>query len=224
MQGTEVSVTTINCLSLLLNTQCLHLHMLIDGNVTTVNWNRFQAGDKEAFAHFYNLHVEALYRYGTKLCYDSNLLKDAIQEVFLDLYLKRQKNKVNPKNLRFYLILSLKHNLIKKLKRNRRLINGKDCENLFDPVYSIETAIIEDELESEINSRVQALLTKLPAKQKEALYLRFNEAMEYPEIAGIMNTSVESVRKQVYRAILSIRNQLNKQSFVLWSGFFSKKK
>ena len=196
--------------------------MIKDGNITAVYWNSFLAGDKEAFAHFYNLHVEALYRYGTKLCSDSNLVKDAIQEVFLDLYLKRQKNHVNPVKLRFYLILSLKHNLLKKLKRNRKLIDGKDCEMLFEPEYSIETSIIEDELEAEINYRVQALLKKLPAKQKEALYLRFNEALEYQEIAGILNISVESARKQVYRAIQSIRNQLNNQSYILWFGFFSK--
>jgi RNA polymerase sigma factor (sigma-70 family) len=198
--------------------------MIKDGNITAVYWNSFLTGDKEAFAHFYNLHVEALYRYGTKLCSDRNLVKDGIQEVFLDLYLKRQKNKVNPHSLRYYLILSLKHNLLKKLKRNRKLIDGKDCEMLFETEYSIETAIIEDEMKSEINSRIQALLKKLPAKQKEALYLRFNEGMEYHEIAGILNISVESVRKQVYRAIHSIRDQLNNKSFILWTGFFRKKR
>jgi RNA polymerase sigma factor (sigma-70 family) len=195
--------------------------MINDGNGTAVYWNSFLAGDKEAFAHFYNLHVEALYRYGTKLCCDSNLVKDAIQEVFLDLYLKRQKNRINPEKLRYYLILSLKHNLIRKLKRNRKLIDDKECEMLFEPEYSIETAIIEDERETEINNRLQALLKKLPAKQKEALYLRYNEALEYQEIAEILNISVESARKQVYRAIHSIRDQLSKQSFVLWLGFFS---
>jgi RNA polymerase sigma factor (sigma-70 family) len=195
--------------------------MVNNSNGTEIYWNSFLAGDKEAFAHFYNLHVEALYRYGTKLCCDSNLVKDAIQEVFLDLYLKRQKNRINPEKLRYYLILSLKHNLIRKLKKNRKLIDDKECEMLFEPEYSIETAIIEDERETEINNRVQTLLKKLPAKQKEALYLRYNEALEYQEIAEILNISVESARKQVYRAIHSIRDQLSKQSFVLWLGFFS---
>ena len=52
----------------------------------------------------------------TKLSMNKELVKDAIQEVFLDLYLKREKNKTNPENLKYYLILSLKRNLIKKLK------------------------------------------------------------------------------------------------------------
>lgn len=179
-------------------------------------WESFLEGDKEAFAHLYNLHVEALYRYGTKLCADENLVKDAIQEVFLDLYLKRKKNKTKPENLRYYLILALKRNLIKKLKRNRKLVNEEECELHFEPEYSIEKAIIENEEEEELNRKVNEMLKKLPAKQKEALYLRYNQSMEYPEIAQLLNISVESVRKQVYRAVSSIREKFGKHGLVLF--------
>jgi RNA polymerase sigma factor (sigma-70 family) len=55
------------------------------------------------------------------------------------------------------------------------------------------------------------MLNQLSVKQKEALYLRFNESMEYPEIAKVMNISVESVRKQVYRAIKTIREIFEKK-------------
>lgn len=185
-------------------------------NESSIVWKSFLAGNKEAFAHLYNLHVEALYRYGTKLCTDDSLVKDAIQEVFLDLYLKRAKNKTNPENLRYYLILALKRNLIKKLKSNRRLVEEEVCELNFEPEYSIEKAIIEHEEEAELNLKVKEVLKNLPAKQKEALYLRYNESMEYPEIAQLLNISVESVRKQVYRALSAIRKQFGKQGLVLF--------
>ena len=159
--------------------------MVKNGYSNAIIWEGFLAGDKEAFAHLYNLHMEALYRYGTKLCTDDNLVKDAIQEVFLDLYLKRKKNQTNPYNLRWYLILALKRNLIKKLKHNRKLVGEEECELNFEPEYSIEKAIIENEEEAELNRKVNDELKKLPAKQKEALYLRFNESMEYPEIAKV---------------------------------------
>ncbi len=179
-------------------------------------WESFLTGDKEAFAHFYNLHVDAMYRYGTKLCRDENLVKDAIQEIFLELYLKRQKNKSNPENLRYYLILVLKHNLIKKLKRNRKQVNEETSSLMFEPEYSIEKIIIENEEEAELSRRVQNVLHKLPAKQKEALYLRFNESMEYSEIAQVMKISVESVQKQVYRALKSIRRKIEHKELVLF--------
>ena len=165
-------------------------------------WKNFRDGNKEAFAAIYNLHVDLLYRYGTKLCNDENLVKDAIQDVFIDLYLK-SSNSI-PANLKYYLLLAIKRNILKKIKRERD-INNEICESLFEPEYSIETIIIEKENRDEINGRLAKILKQLSHGQKEALYLRYNETLHYDEIAQIMNITVESARKQVYRALKTIR-------------------
>ena len=169
-------------------------------------WESFVFGNKEAFANIYNQHLNTLFRYGTKLCADEEIVKDSIQEVFIDLYLKREKNKTNPENLKYYLILALKRNIIKKLKKIKK--SGESIsiyEVPFEPEYNVEQVIIKSEEETEKNRYIESILNQLPVKQKEALYLRFNESMEYPEIAKVMDISVESVRKQVYRAIKTIR-------------------
>ncbi len=169
-------------------------------------WKSFQFGNMEAFATIYNQHLNTLYRYGTKLCTDDEIVKDAIQEVFLDLYLKREKNKTNPENLKYYLILSLKRNLIKKLKKERKFGESNSGYDVsFDTDYNIEQIMIEHEEETEKSRRIEYMLSQLTVKQKETLYLRFNESMEYSEIAKVMKISVESVRKQVYRAIKTVR-------------------
>ena len=190
--------------------------MVHDGDIHII-WKNFLVGNKEAFAFIYNLHFEALYSYGFKLCLDKEIVKDAIQEVFLDLYSKREKNKTNPDNLKYYLLLALKRNIIKKLKRNRKMANDNQIDDiLFEPGYNIEQTIIRNEEESKRNQRIIHILNQLPSKQKEAIYLRFNEAMEYKEIAIILGISVESVRKQVYRAMKSIRDTFAGNSFLFW--------
>lgn len=173
-------------------------------------WKSFLAGDRKAFACLYDLHVGALYRYGTKLTNDENLVKDAIQEVFLELYLKREKSKTDPENLRYYLIVMLKHNLVKKMKYYRKLVGEKECELQFEPQYSIEKVIIKREEETELNHRIGDILKRLPAKQQEALYLRFTEMMDYKEIAQLLHIEVDSVRIQVFRALNSIREKIGK--------------
>ena len=190
-----------------------------NGNIEII-WKNFLSGNKEAFAFLYNKYIHSLYRYGAKICKDDSLVKDAIQEVFLDLYMKREKNKTNPENLKYYLILALRRNLIKKLKRNRKMTNEYQINGvLFEPVYSIEQTIIKDEEESKQKKQIIDILNQLPAKQKEALYLRYNEAMEYDAIAKILGISVESVRKQVYRALKSIRDTFVNKSFLFWLMF-----
>lgn len=177
-------------------------------------WETFKSGDKESFAYLYNLHVGTLFSYGTKLTQDENLVKDAIQEIFLDLYLKRETNNTDPENLKYYLILALKRNLIKKLKRNRKhLSENANGKLLFEPIYSIERTIIQQEDDLNLNRRISNLLNKLPAGQKEALYLRFYESLEYGEIAKLLSISIESVRKQVYRALKSIRESFVNEPF-----------
>jgi hypothetical protein len=54
-----------------------------------VVWSRFKSGDKEAYTMLYNLHIDALYSYGTKLCKDTDTVKDSLQELFLELFLNR---------------------------------------------------------------------------------------------------------------------------------------
>jgi RNA polymerase sigma factor (sigma-70 family) len=66
-------------------------------------------------------------------------------------------------------------------------------------------------------------LIQLPAKQKEAVYLRFNESLEYNEIAAILEITVESVRKQVHRALKTVREIIGKEADMFLFALFEKK-
>ena len=194
------------------------------GNSWTGVWERFRKGDKEAFAILYNSHVDALYAYGCKLCHDSGLVKDALQEIFIELYNKRESSNIPVVRLRYYLLLALKRNLVKKLVKGRKFqsINGKaDFPMLDEP--SEETKWIEQERSEEVSDMVGRTIEILPAKQREAIYLRFTHCLDYEEISRILGISVESVRKQVYRGVKSIRNSIGKESVTLFFLFSAKK-
>ena len=187
-------------------------------------WNQFKEGDKESFAIIYNHQVDALYRYASKLSKDEHAIKDAIQEIFMELYLKRETVKTTPEFLKFYLLLALKRNLIKKNQSSRKIQQLNTSEsNDFEVDYNIESQLIEIEENSAINRQVLDALNQLPAKQKEAVYLRFNQALEYEEVAAILEISVESVRKQVYRAIKTLREIIGNESSLILISLFQKK-
>lgn len=170
------------------------------------------------------MYIDRLFQYGSKLCTDKDTVKDAIQEVFLDLYLKRERNKTSPENLKYYLFLALKRNLIKKLTASRRFDTEERLADKFDDLdFSPEYHIIEQEMDSEIMYKISEALNQLPGKQKEAIYLRFNESLEYPEIAVILGINIESVRKQIYRALKTVRELLDNKVNVILLQFFGKK-
>jgi len=181
-------------------------------------WARFIKDDKEAFAEIYNTFVDDLFRYGTKISQDDEMVKDAIQEVFIDLYINRKKDKEFAAGLKFYLILALKRNLIRKLQRTRKNENRFIMEaSLFEVQYSFEEQLISEESYIEVNQKVQLAIAQLPPKQKEAIYLHYNQSLKYDQIASILNISVESARKQVYRAVKSIRDCLGEKGLILFS-------
>lgn len=186
-------------------------------------WSRFREGDKEAFAVLYNLHVNNLFSYGTKICKDEDAVKDSLQEIFMDLYLRRNKIDLSEEKLKYYLLLALKRSLIKKMEAGRKLIRQFNESTDFEADYSIEFQIIEHEKEEEIRQKVVTALNQLPAGQKEAIYLRYNESLEYSEVAQILNITVESVRKQVFRALKTIREIIDNQSITILFSFFHKK-
>lgn len=185
-------------------------------------WQRFKTGDQEAFAILYNRYIDNLYNYGIKLCKDSNTVKDTLQELFIELYLNREKIAILPENLKYYLLLALKRSLIKKMQTDRKF-SHEFSVNEFEPEYSIEFKMIEAEQSNEISQKVRKALGQLPTKQKEAIYLRFNESLEYADIAGLLDITVESVRKQVYRALKTIREIIKDEPPVILF-FFSQKK
>ncbi len=186
-------------------------------------WNLFKSGDKEAFAILYNLHIDKLYHYGSKLCKDEAMVKDSLQEIFLELFLKREKINIAPEHLKYWLILALKRNLIKKLQIGRKFSHKFKESVDFMPEYSIEFQIIEKESDAEVNYRILKALNQLPSRQKEVIYLRFNESLEYIEIARILDINIESARRHVHRAIKTVRELVDNKSVKVLFTFFIKK-
>ena len=101
------------------------------------------------------------------------------------------------------------------------VLNVND-ECSYEAEYCIEDLLIVSEEENETNLKITNILKQLPSKQKETLYLRFNESLEYKEIAQLLDISVESVRKQVYRALKSVRESFGNRTILFFSIFLSK--
>ena len=107
--------------------------------------------------------------------------------------------------------------ITKKIKSKKRFelhdIKDNNFEFNFNVEYSYQDKLIEDEISQELKHLLQAATKKLPPKQKEIIYLKFEEEMSYPEISEIMAISVESARKLLYRALLSLRKEIPSDSF-----------
>ena len=71
-------------------------------------WQAFLSSDKEAFACLFEEYADAMYAYGCKMTSDAELVKDAIQDVFVKLYKNRLSLRENVM-IKGYLFVTLKH-------------------------------------------------------------------------------------------------------------------
>ena len=191
-------------------------------------WQSFQTGNSDSFTAIYNIYIYQLIAYGSKLCLDKHTVRDSIQEIFIDLFLKPKKQKTEIKNLKAYLFIALRNRIYKRLQRNSRIETlDTSTENVdidFHIEYSYQEKLEQKEISEEIKNLLQQATAKLPSKQKEIIYLKFEEEMSYEEIAAIMRISVESTRKLFYRAMLSLRSYIDKKEFkTIFFIFFRKK-
>lgn len=187
-------------------------------------WGSFLSGNDKAFAGLYHAFVHDLLSYGKKLCGDTNLVNDALQEIFLDLYLKRNKTQIS--SPKAYLFTALKNTILKKQIQNRKF-SSKEIDfstmSEFNIEYSFQDQIINAEISKEKSALLQQAIVTLSPGQKEIIYLKFEQELEYSEIAQLMNITIESARKQLYRALVSLREVIDNELFLTLFYFFRKK-
>ena len=194
---------------------------IISGSGWEEIWNKFKSGDKEAFEVIYNEHVDFLYSYGTKVTVNSELVEDAIQDLFLYLFSHRD-HIITPHFIRYYLLKAFKRILIEKIRLERFYMPPDNNEH-----YNFDFSVAMDEtIESELREKklelVEALIGQLDSQKKEVLFLKFHSGLSYVEIAEIVGIKASSVKKLVYRTIFSLREILKRKSLELFFLFFRK--
>ncbi|MDR1414600.1 MAG: sigma-70 family RNA polymerase sigma factor [Odoribacteraceae bacterium] len=169
-------------------------------------WDNFRAGDREAYALIYERNVQALFAHGARYAPDRELLEDAIQDLFVRLY-QRKERLGRTDNIKLYLLVALKNDIFNRLARRRVTIPLRGFEEALGTSHPADTPSA-DEREEEFSHRshhLNDLIHALPARQREAVHLRFIEEMGYDDIATLMEMNYQSVHNLIQRALKKIR-------------------
>lgn len=164
----------------------------------------FSDKQEAAFSQLYTQYISNLHTYGMSLGFASDVCMDAIQDVFFKLYLRKDELQ-HIENIGFYLFRSLRNRLI-DLQKQQHTTKTIDDETLaFFIEVSVDESFEHEEERLLLKEKVERLLRLLTNRQREAVYLRHMEELDYEQIAGIMEMNAASVRKLVYRALEVIR-------------------
>ena len=176
---------------------------------TDLIWQKFiNEGDNLSFSLVYNTYVEILYAYGIHLGFRDELCKDAIQDVFYNIYVKKSESR-KVKNPTAYLFKSYKYRLIDLARKEAKIENIDSCSDSFTLNITILDNMIDKEESILLKNKVEKLLECLSGQQREALYMRYMLGLGYDEIGEILQINSDSVRKIIYRSIKKIRQNID---------------
>jgi len=172
-------------------------------------WNSFRNGNWISYGQLYDDHYRALNNYGYKFTKDVSLIEDAIHDLFVKLWTNRSTLGDTPPSVRNYLYKALRNILFRKIKAQSRFssLESDDYDYTFE--VSCDNLLIEDEEEKLLRNTIKDILEKLPARQKEIVYLRFYEGLSYEEVAEVMAIDIHSVYKLWYKAMDGLKDSMH---------------
>lgn len=170
-------------------------------------WKAFRSGDEQALVAIFDKFTRPLYNYGHKLVADTELVKDAVQELFIELWESRDRLG-DTDSIRFYLYKSLRRKLHKlKAKSERRLFGTLYIQsNTTEP--SPEFVIIADQTSAETKEQLMRMLGKLSRRQHEAIFLRYFEELNCDQIAAVMDLSKQGVYNVLHHALNQLKGMV----------------
>lgn len=170
-------------------------------------WSQLKAGDEEAFSLLFEKYYGLLVNYGKTLNSESEIVKDCIQDVFVDIW--NYRNNLNEARVvKAYLLSSVRKRIVRLHERNHIFSNAINIDSIdFLYEYSIEDRLIADETMAKSVKKINQLINSLPARQSEALYLRYHQGLTVDQVSEVLNINYQSTKNLLHRAILQLRKE-----------------
>ncbi|MEO6687245.1 MAG: sigma-70 family RNA polymerase sigma factor [Dyadobacter sp.] len=171
----------------------------------SILWDNFRNGNEAAYTELATRYYRTLLHYGLRFTPNVQIAEDALQDLLIHLWLNRQNLNDTP-SIKFYLLKSFRHRIIKTLKPlSGELELTGQFENI-SPEYSSEEVFIQNENELHLKNQVKEMMTQLPSRQREVVYLRFFQGLKSEEIGMLLAIKPQSVSNILQRALTTLRN------------------
>jgi RNA polymerase sigma-70 factor, ECF subfamily len=165
--------------------------------------------DPAAFSHIVCEHQAMVFSLALHFLRDRALAEEVAQEVFLDLY-QNLASIESATHLKFWLRKVTCHRSIDYARRQRPHVSLDDVP---EPRVRMghKGPMDEDPPSDPLLARtLRNLVASLPRKARMVVVLRFQEELEYHEIAEVMEIPINSVKSCLQRSLAVLRDKLKR--------------
>ena len=166
-------------------------------------FRRIKQGSEEAFRVVYGKYHRILYAVALKMLKDRSAAENAVQHVFVKLWIGRQEMTVML-SLRNYLYTMTRNYILNYLRsRNTELVHSYRLAQLVPEASDPLDAQIERE---DLLQKLDTVIAGLPTQKRQVMYLR-KAGYSNPEIAEMLNLSVNTVRSHYQEGVKLLKSR-----------------
>ena len=173
----------------------------MDGNIVL----RLKEGEEKALTELYDKYWKALYVSSYNILRDKSLCEDIVQEVFMDLWKKRNTLNINV-SLKSYLYACVRYQVFAQIRKDKNKIRLEVYEDLDKRLHygNPEVKLIHKEFVEQI----ETIIESLPEKCRKVYKLSRIEELSHKEISDRLNISTKTVENHITKALRVLKLQM----------------
>ena len=185
----------------------LHSYLVSDDNLVS----SYIEGNSNALNILFSKHKNRLEAFIFSKVKNRDVMDDIIQDTFIKVINSLDNNKYKAEGKFINWLLRISRNLIidyfRKNKRKKYVSSSNDFD-VFNFIKDVDDNWEEKKIKNELIDDLKMVISKLPDKQKEVLFLRHYSNMSFEEIANNTGVSINTALGRMRYALLNLRKMI----------------
>ena len=170
---------------------------------------RISAGDRAAFAAFYDRHATLMFSVACKVLRDQGEAQDVLQEVFVQIWEKARNFDPALGKASSWAAILVRNRAIDRIRASQRRTRlaeqaGAEWEVAADIARTANEAIHG----TDKARLIQQAIGGLPVEQRHAIELAYFSGLTQDEISQKLNEPLGTIKARIRRGLLKLRDQL----------------
>ncbi|MCC5905297.1 MAG: RNA polymerase sigma-70 factor [Balneolaceae bacterium] len=168
---------------------------------------KIRKGDEEVFGELFRTWYSDLCLFANQYVGSADLSRDVVQEVFIRIWDNRENFNINS-SVKAYLYKAVKNQAISQLRKTKPSTDISEALNTKSDLYEMEEILsYRDE---PLTNQIWKEVRELPERKRTIFTLYRKHGLSYKEIAEVMGITRKTVENQMGRALLFLRERLQK--------------
>lgn len=159
-------------------------------------------GDTKSFEKLFEKYYDKYFSFACALLHDTDAAEDVLQNVFLKIWLGRERLDEN-RSIENYLLVSVRNEIFDwlRLKYNQVVVHEEDVEKE-DVSADIEASLAW----AETSDKMDAIIRKMPPQRQRIFLMSRYSNMSSKAIADSLDLSVRTVERHIYLALKDLKS------------------